>query len=153
MRSCDREKCARSTGKIVQNPRHTQCDRVQKSWACLKSPIRVWTALWRKVVIRQPLGKNGRTNSVVRVWSRICWKLPRAKRAHQLASFRMAWGALIIKEKLGISDRQIVEQIRENPYLQYFIGQSSYSNELPFGPSLLVHFRQLISPNLINKAN
>ena len=44
-------------------------------------------------------------------------------------SFRMALGALIIKEKLGISDRPRVEQIRENPYLQYFIGQSSYSNE------------------------
>jgi IS5 family transposase len=68
-------------------------------------------------------------------------------------SFRMALGALIIKEKLGISDRPRVEQIRENPYLQYFIGQSSYSNELAFDPSLLVHFRQRISPNLINKVN
>jgi hypothetical protein len=68
-------------------------------------------------------------------------------------SFRMALGALIIKEKLGISDRETVEQIRENPYLQYFIGQSSYSNELPFDPSILVHFRQRISPNLINKVN
>ena len=68
-------------------------------------------------------------------------------------SFRMALGALIIKEKLGISDRETVEQIRKNPYLQYFIGQSSYSNELPFDPSLLVHFRQRISPNLINNVN
>ncbi|MEG4026627.1 IS5 family transposase [Microcoleus sp. S13C4] len=68
-------------------------------------------------------------------------------------SWRMALGALIIKEKLGISDRETVEQIRENPYLQYFIGHSSYSNELPFDPSLLVHFRQRISPNLINKVN
>ena len=68
-------------------------------------------------------------------------------------SFRMALGALIIKEKLGISDRETVEQIRENPYLQYFIGLSSYSNELAFNPSLLVHFRQRISPNLINKVN
>ena len=62
-------------------------------------------------------------------------------------------GALIIKEKLGISVRETVEQIRENPYLQYFIGLSSYSNELAFDPSLLVHFRQRISPNLINKVN
>ena len=37
-------------------------------------------------------------------------------------SFRMALGALIIKEKLGISDRETVEQIRKNPYIQYFIG-------------------------------
>ena len=75
------------------------------------------------------------------------------KWVHQLASWRMALGALIIKEKLGISDRETVEQIRENPYLQYFIGHSSYSNELPLDPSLLVHFRQRISPNLINKVN
>jgi IS5 family transposase len=68
-------------------------------------------------------------------------------------SWRMALGALIIKEKLGISARETVEQIRENPYLQYFIGQSNYSNELAFDPSLLVHFRQRISPNLIKKVN
>jgi hypothetical protein len=68
-------------------------------------------------------------------------------------SFRMALGALIIKEKLGISDRETVLQIRENPYLQYFIGQSAYSNEAPFEPSLLVHFRQRIDVNLVNKVN
>ena len=51
-------------------------------------------------------------------------------------SFRMALGALIIKEKLLISDRETLEQIRENPYLQYFIGQSSYSNELGSIPVL-----------------
>ena len=76
-----------------------------------------------------------------------------AEKGAPAKSFRMALGALIIKEKLGISDRETVEQIRENPYLQYFIGQSNYSNELPFDPSLLVHFRQRISPNLINKVN
>lgn len=68
-------------------------------------------------------------------------------------SFRMALGALIIKEKLGTSDRETVEQIRENPYLQYFIGLSSYSNEIPFDASLLVHFRQRINVNLVNKVN
>ena len=35
--------------------------------------------------------------------------------------FRMALGALIIQEKLGTSDRETVEQIKENPYLQYSI--------------------------------
>lgn len=68
-------------------------------------------------------------------------------------SFRMALGALIIKERLGISDRETVEQIKENPYLQYFIGISSYSNEAPFDPSMLVHFRERISAELVNKVN
>jgi transposase, IS5 family len=68
-------------------------------------------------------------------------------------SFRMALGALIIKEKLGISDRETVEQIKENPYLQYFIGMSSYSNEPPFDASMLVHFRERISAELVNRVN
>ncbi|NER40186.1 MAG: IS5 family transposase [Oscillatoria sp. SIO1A7] len=67
--------------------------------------------------------------------------------------FRTALGALIIKEKLGISDRETVEQIKENPYLQYFIGQKTYSNKPPFDPSMMVHFRQRISANIIQKVN
>jgi IS5 family transposase len=43
-------------------------------------------------------------------------------------SFRMALGALIIKERLGVSDAETVEQVRENPYLQYFLGLSEYSD-------------------------
>jgi transposase, IS5 family len=68
-------------------------------------------------------------------------------------SFRMALGALIIKEKLGITDRETVEQIRENPYLQYFIGLNKYSNEIPFDPSLMVKFRERIPIETINKIN
>jgi transposase, IS5 family len=68
-------------------------------------------------------------------------------------TFRIALWSLIIKEKLGISDRETVEQIRENPYLQYFIGLSRYSNEIPFYPSLMVYFMLKISQNLINKIN
>ena len=68
-------------------------------------------------------------------------------------SSRMALGALIIKEKLGISDRETVEQIRENPYLQYFIGLNSYRNEAPFEASMLVHFRERLEIDLVNKIN
>ena len=67
--------------------------------------------------------------------------------------FRMALGALIIKEKLGISDREVVEQIRENPYLQYFIGMKKYSNEAPFEASMLVHFRDRLDVELIKRMN
>ena len=68
-------------------------------------------------------------------------------------SFRIALGALIIKEKLGTSDIETVEQIKENPYLQYFLGLSSYSNEPPFDASMLSHFRQRIDINLVNNIN
>lgn len=68
-------------------------------------------------------------------------------------SFRIALGALIIKEKLGTSDRETVEQIRENPYLQYFIGLESYSNQAAFDSSMFVHFRERIGVELINSIN
>ena len=55
-------------------------------------------------------------------------------------SFRMALGALIIKEMLGISDRETVEQIKENPYLQYFIGMESYSSKAAFHTSMMVRY-------------
>ncbi len=67
--------------------------------------------------------------------------------------FRMALGALIIKETLGISDRETVEQIKENPYLQYFIGLSEYSNESPFEPSMMVYFRERIKIDFVKKIN
>jgi transposase, IS5 family len=60
---------------------------------------------------------------------------------------------LIIKERLGTSDRETVEQIRENPYLQYFLGIAEYSNKAPFEASMLVHFRQRIGENVVNEIN
>ena len=68
-------------------------------------------------------------------------------------SFRMALGALIIKERLGSSDRETVEQIRENPYLQYFLGLSEYSNQTPFDASMMVHFRQRLSLEFVGRVN
>jgi hypothetical protein len=55
---------------------------------------------------------------------------------------KMVIGALIIKHKLTLSDEETVLQIQENPYLQYFIGFSSYKDEPPFAPSLFVDIRK-----------
>ena len=67
--------------------------------------------------------------------------------------FRMALGALIIKETLLIADRETVEQIKENPYLQYFIGLSEYSNDSPFEASMMVYFRERIKMDFVKKIN
>ena len=67
--------------------------------------------------------------------------------------FRMALGALIIKEKLGISDRETVEQIKENPYLQYFLGMDNYTNTPLFDASLMVYFRERIGQDVVNEIN
>jgi hypothetical protein len=39
----------------------------------------------------------------------------------------MALGAIIIKERLKLTDEETDAQIRENPYLQYFIGMQEFS--------------------------
>ena len=67
--------------------------------------------------------------------------------------FRMAFGALILKERLNCSDEELVEQIRENPYLQYFLGLEEFSNEAPFESSMMVHFRKRISLEMIGEVN
>jgi len=66
---------------------------------------------------------------------------------------RMALGALIIKEKCGFSDRETVEQIKENPYLQYFIGLEEFKTEAPFDSSLMVHFRKRLGVDEIIDIN
>jgi len=68
-----------------------------------------------------------------------------SKRGAPALTVRMALGSLIIKEKLGLSDDETIEQIRENPYLQYFIGLESYQNEAPFDGSMLTHFRKRLN--------
>ena len=66
---------------------------------------------------------------------------------------RVALGALIIKERLGLTDRETVLQIQENPYLQYFLGFSEYENREPFDHSLMVHFRKRFDKEMLSKIN
>ena len=39
-------------------------------------------------------------------------------------SCRMSLGAMIIKARIGLTDEELFEQIKENAYLQFFIGLS-----------------------------
>ena len=58
---------------------------------------------------------------------------------------RVAFGALIIKERQGITDEETVEQIFENPYLQSFLGYRELLRQVPFDPSMMVHFRSRLA--------
>lgn len=55
---------------------------------------------------------------------------------------RVALGALLVKERLGLTDRETVEAIQENPYLQFFIGKEEFEHVRPFDASLMVDFRK-----------
>jgi len=45
-------------------------------------------------------------------------------------------------QRLGLTDEETVEQIRENGYMQFFLGFAGYSSKAPFDPSMMVHFRK-----------
>jgi len=67
--------------------------------------------------------------------------------------FRVALGALLIKTIKGITDEAVVEELKENPYLQYLIGLKAYQYEAPFDASMMVHFRKRISTEMLQEIN
>jgi len=110
----------------------------------------------------QPLGMHmNPENRWVRLAEQIPWDVFESKYAELFPNdtgnvakpLRTALGSLIIQKKLCFSDRELVEQITENPYLQYFIGLPGYQEEPPFDASTLVLFRKRLSPEIIMEAN
>ena len=75
---------------------------------------------------------------------------PRGNRAY---SSRLAFGALFLKQALNVSDADLIELVRENPYLQFFLGFEEFSSELPFDISLMSYFRQRFTPAEICQIN
>ncbi len=67
--------------------------------------------------------------------------------------FREALGALIIQSRYNISDRKVVKEVSENPYLQYFIGLPRFQTERPFGPTVMVNFRKRLNPEIFKVCN
>lgn len=63
---------------------------------------------------------------------------------------RLVIGAVIIKHKLCLTDRETVAQIQENPYLQYFVGLPGYQMEPPFAASLLVEIRKRMGQSVFD---
>ena len=64
---------------------------------------------------------------------------------------RLAFGALFIQWRLGLTDDETVEQIRENPSIQFFCGFENYTIEKPFDSSLMVHFRKRITAKMMKE--
>lgn len=110
----------------------------------------------------QPIGlKMNPENRWVKKASAIPWEAIEEKYAKLFPSktgmpakpLRMALGSLLIQKQLGFSDRELVEEITENPYLQYFIGLPGYQTEPPFVLSLLVEFRKRLSADVLAEIN
>lgn len=80
-------------------------------------------------------GKLNRDNRWVLIAAMIPWWRAEEKYAKafkktfkggQALSVRIALGSLYIQERHGFSDRETIQQITENPYLQYFIGLPAF---------------------------
>lgn len=110
----------------------------------------------------QPLGLHMNPNNRwIKMADAIPWdvfekkysRLFKVKTGNVAKPLRTALGALIIQTKFQYSDRELVEQITENPYLQYFIGLPGYQETPPFDASTLVLFRKRINARMIAEAN
>ena len=110
----------------------------------------------------QPMGLHmNPDNRWIKLADRIPWDAFEIKYAELFPSdtgnvakpLRMALGAMVIQTKFQYADRKLVEQITENPYLQYFIGLPGYQEEAPFDASTLVLFRKRISAGMLMGLN
>ena len=106
----------------------------------------------------QPIGLNMNPNNRwVKKAQKIPWFAIEDKYADLFPSktgmpakpLRMALGSLIIQKQYEYSDRELVEQLTENPYYQFFVGLPGYQQEPPFVPSLLVEFRKRLTAEIL----
>ena len=110
----------------------------------------------------QPIGLNMNPNNRwVKKAQKIPWFAIEDKYADLFPSktgmpakpLRMALGSLIIQKQYEYSDRELVEQLTENPYYQFFVGLPGYQQEPPFVPSLLVEFRKRLTAEILGEIN
>ena len=110
----------------------------------------------------QPLGLHmNPENRWIKMADAIPWeifekkysRLFKGKNGRVAKPLRLALGSLIIQTKYQYSDRELVEQLTENPYYQYFIGLPGYQEEAPIDASTLVLFRKRLKMDIIMEAN
>ena len=111
----------------------------------------------------QPIGmRMHKENRWVQRAKTIPWKeiekryaeLFKNKKGNVAKPLRLALGACIIQAEYGYSDEEIVLQIQETAYLQFFCGYSSYDDKNPpFDSSLMVYFRKRLTPEILGEIN
>lgn len=90
-------------------------------------------------------------------WDDICSIYNRRLNNHMLGADginpRVAIGALVIKHMCNLSDRETIQQIQENLYMQYFVGLPGFTDEPLFDPSVFVDIRKRLGIEQINEIN
>ena len=67
-------------------------------------------------------------------------------------SARIALGCRVIQLHYEVSDREVVQLVRESPYLQYFLGMETFSDEMPFSARTVARFRARIPDKVVRPA-
>ena len=110
----------------------------------------------------QPVGLYlNPNNRQAQMADKVSWDVFEAKYAGLFPSgtgnvakpLRMALGSLSIQNRYQRQDRELVEQIMENPYYQYIIGLAGYQNKPASDASTLVLFRKCFMADMLNEAN
>lgn len=65
---------------------------------------------------------------------------------------RIALGCRVIQLHYRVSDREVVAMVQESPYLQYFLGLESFSNQMPFSARTVARFRARIPDKAVRPA-
>ncbi len=71
----------------------------------------------------------------------------------QAKPFRIALGTFIVKALMGPTDEELVEQIKEHPYLQFFMGLEAFQYSAPFDFSMIVCYRKRLPEKVVNDCN
>ena len=62
----------------------------------------------------------------------------------------MVVGALIVKHVKNLSDEKTIQAIQENPYMQYLLGLSKFTEKPVFVPELFVLIRKRLDQDFFN---
>lgn len=68
-------------------------------------------------------------------------------------SARIAFGSLFIQSREHTVDERTLENITENPYMQYFLGLHEFNPNPLFDPSMMTHFRKRFPAEDIARIN
>ena len=91
----------------------------------------------------------GRRLELVRLTELIAWQRFDSEWGESFSEYgrpaiatRLMAGLHYLKHTYGLSDEQVVQRRSENPYWQYFCGETYFQHELPLNPSSLTRWRQ-----------
>lgn len=102
-------------------------------------------------IFRSSLSGLSKSNRWVELGDTLPWdeierlynnRLNNGKRGAGNKPARMIIGSLLIKHKMNLSDEETILAIQENPYMQYFVGLSGFTDKPIFDPSLFVTIRK-----------